>query len=696
MISSIHSTVLKHRPLAHKFNCLKFALLSALLFICLSVSCFSYASALVNGGSITDSIAVSGQKDSHSFYAVTGEYINLSVSDLNQTGLYLRMTLYAPNGSYITYGQGSVVASITNRMLPSTGIYTVVVQDVSGGHAQTGDYELHFTKMAGANEHGELVNGGSRAETITQGDLDSYTFDGSAGEYINLSVSDLSQTGLYLRMTLYAPDGSYITYGQGSYVGSITNISLPSSGIYTLVVQDVSGGHAQTGDYELHFTKMAGANEHGELINGSSITQTITQGDLDSYTFDGLAGEYINLSVSDINQTGLYIRMTLYAPDGSYFTYGQGSFVGSITNRILPSTGIYTLVVQDVSGGHAQTGDYELHFTKMAGANEHGELINGGSVAESITQGDLDSYTFAAAAGDYINLSVSDIEQTGLYLRITLYAPDGSYITYGQGSFVGSITNRSLPSTGIYTLVVQDVSGGHAQTGDYELHFTKMAGANEHGELINGGSVAESITQGDLDSYTFAAAAGDYINLSVSDIEQTGLYLRITLYAPDGSYITYGQGSFVGSITNRSLPSTGIYTLVVQDVSGGHAQTGDYALHFTRMAGANEHGRLIYGSSVTQTITQGDLDSYTFAASAGNSVNLSVYDLDQTGLYLRITLYAPDGSYITYGQGSVVGSITNRLLTSTGIYTLVVQDVSSGHAQTGDYELHFTRTPSSD
>ena len=122
-------------------------------------------------------------------------------------------------------------------------------------------------------------------------------------------------------------------------------------------------------------------------------------------------------------------------------------------------------------------------------------LTNGGSVSGTISvPGEEVSYTFPAAAGESIQLSIAG--DFGVSIR--LYSPDSTQ----NGVPSSSVLKRnSLAQSGTYTVVVYAFNG--QQTGSYVLHFVKAPGANEHGALVNGGIRTGDITPGDLDSYTF-------------------------------------------------------------------------------------------------------------------------------------------------------------------------------------------------
>ena len=540
--------------------------------------------------------------------------------------------------------------------------------------------------MAAAAHAQSLPNGGHVSGTISfAGEQDSYTLTASAGENIQLRVVDTAGGALYPRITLYRPDGSYVTYGNNTTVGVI-NFTADASGTYTVVVSDQSAGQAATGPYRLYYVRAPGANEHGALVNGSHASGTLDVGDLDSYTLTASAGENIRLRVVDTEGGALYPRVTLYRPDGSYVTYGNNSTVGVLDHTATVS-GTYTVVVSDESTGHAASGAYNLYYVRAPGAAEHGALINGGHVSGTLDVGDLDSYTLTASAGENIRLRVVDTEGGALYPRVTLYRPDGSYVTYGNNSTVGVLDHTATVS-GTYTVVISDESTGHAATGPYNLYYVRTPGAAEHGPLVNGGHVSGSLAVGDLDSYTLTASVGENIHLRVVDTEGGALYPRVTLYRPDGSYVTYGNNSTVGVLDHTATVS-GTYTVVVSDESTGHAASGPYNLHYARASGANEHGPLYDGQARVEQIELGDLDSYTFTANPGNTISLRVTDISANALYPRVTLYRPDGSYVTYAQGPNEGTLTHNA-TIAGVYTVIVSDHSTGHAATGNYALLLT------
>lgn len=312
--------------------------------------------ALPNGGLVTDSIEL-GDLDSYTFFANAGDGIRVRVGDLDGTTLTPFVSAYGPDGEIVDNGIGPSVASI-DFSAPQSGTYTVVVFDGSNPGSATGAYALYFTRAPGANEGGTLPNGGFVTDTIDLGDLDSYTFFANAGEEIRINAADIDDTTLTPFVSTYGPSGDIVRNGIGPAVAAV-GFSAPETGVYTVVVFDGSNAGAAIGTYELHFARAPGANEGGLLNNGSLISDSIDLGDIDSYTYFAVAGEVVQIDVTDIGGSSLTPLATVFDPAGAVVLNALGPNVatGSFTAGV---TGIYTITVMDGSNGRAGTGGYTL------------------------------------------------------------------------------------------------------------------------------------------------------------------------------------------------------------------------------------------------------------------------------------------------------------------------------------------------
>src|SRR2546428_685348 len=149
-------------------------------------------------------------------------------------------------------------------------------------------------------------------------------------------------------------------------------------------------------------------------------------------------------------------------------------------------------------------------------------MMNGATNAGSIYQGDFDTWTFTAAQGDYIALSVGTETQPAwrLALWIRVVSPTG--VLLGNSSTQTGASNVAVnaPVSGTYTVIIGSYFGGfYDATGSSRLTHAQEPGSgfvstgDEGGPMTNGATNAGTIYQGDFDTWTFTATQGDYIAL---------------------------------------------------------------------------------------------------------------------------------------------------------------------------------------
>ncbi len=208
----------------------------------------------------------------------------------------------------------------------------------------------------------QLINGGSITGTIAAaGQIDSYFFDGDAGETVRIRVGDTGATSLFPRVELFNAANVSQSFGDGSNAAWIS-FTLTADDTYEVQVSDGSAGGNNTGDYVLHFAQMPGANEFGVLPANTVTLNSVSLADVDTYTFEANAGADIEVTVIDLNSTSLFARVDLFGPDGTWLGQGDGP-VTAVLNEVLSTSGTYTLAVYDGTSGGANTGDYSIELT---------------------------------------------------------------------------------------------------------------------------------------------------------------------------------------------------------------------------------------------------------------------------------------------------------------------------------------------
>ena len=147
--------------------------------------------------------------------------------------------------------------------------------------------------------------------------------------------------------------------------------------------------------------------------------------------------------------------------------------------------------------------------------------------------------------------------------------------------------------------------------------------------------------------------------LSVGDANSTSNYRpQITVYNPNGNQVgSSALTGFADSLRGRDLYRagrrfSGTYTVIIQSEGGSTLGTYDLDLVLTPATQApdsdGDGGPITSGQTKAGTINHfGDLDVYTFSASAGNTFKLSVGDTDATSNYRpQITVYDPNGNQV--------------------------------------------------
>ena len=485
---------------------------------------------------------------------------------------------------------------------------------------------------------GSIKSGNSITGAFTETvQLKSYTFDIIQGDSIHFSADSSKQTFL----SIY--DENDVLLGTG-YNGYYFN-SVQSGGTYRV---DIVPRYADSvDDFTLHYVNGTTANEHGELVSGDMVSESITSNDLDSFTLLAVTGDSIHLSVDSSKQTLLYV----YKPDGSLL---GSSYNGFYANN-LPQSGMYHIVVQ---GRYSFMADnFNMHYVNGATSNEHGELVSGDMVSGALTSNDLDAFILSAETGDSIHLLLDSSNQTLLYV----YNPDGGLLGTSYNGFYAN----NLPQDGEYRVLVR---GRYAfTTDDFHLHYVNGTTANEHGELISGAMISGELTSNDLDTFTFSVVAGDSVHMLLDSANQVLLYV----YNPDGSLLGTSYNGFYAN----NLAQGGEYRVLVK---GRYAFTVDeYSFHFANGSTANEYGFIDSGSTVQASFTSNDLDSYQFTGAVGGSVTLSTAGDTQT--YLSV--YQPDGTLL----GHAYNNFTALNLDVGGTYRVIVQ--SRYVFAVGDYSL---------
>ena len=144
----------------------------------------------------------------------------------------------------------------------------------------------------------------------------------------------------------------------------------------------------------------------------------------------------------------------------------------------------------------------------------------------------------------------------------------------------------TAPATGNYTIVVSTADAGNDASGSYTLTVVRPSTAlvvspgDQGGALTRGANHAGTIQIGDLDPWTVTAAAGQVIQVSITESgPNTALVPWIRVFGPTGAIVAFGNNwGDLGAAVKVTAPTAGRYTVVVSTADAGNDATGSYVL----------------------------------------------------------------------------------------------------------------------
>jgi hypothetical protein len=565
---------------------------------------------------------------------------------------------------------------------------------------------------------GDLTNGWTHGGNISPaGDSDSWTFTAAAGDRIVVRVGEIFNNAFSPKIQLLNPS-SMVQASSFSSLATEIAVTATNTGTFTVVVTDNAG--TQTNAYRLTLAKVPGAvvtasgDEGGPMTNGVMHTGTIDSGDLDVWTFSANTGDALTVRMGEtINGSSLTPGLRLYGPTGVLLdSFAAGGVAAEVSVRATNS-GTFTVVVGDNSSFLTGSGAYRLTLGKTGDlivilpGDEGGPMTNGVMHTGMLEVGDLDVWSFAAAAGDNLTVRMGElVDGSSLTPAIWLYGPNGALLdSYGAGGVAAEVSIRATNS-GTFTVVVGDFSSFYAGSGTYRLTLAKtgdpivVSSGDEGGLMTNGVMHTGNLDVGELDVWSFTATTGDNLTVRMGElVNGSSLTPAVWLYGPNGALLdSYGAGGVAAEVSARAT-NTGTFTVVVGDFSGFYAGSGAYRLTLAKSGDAivvsagDEGGPMTNNVMHTGNLQVGDLDVWNFTANSGDSIVLRMGELvNGSSLAPAVWLYGPNGALLdSNGAGGVAAEVSVRA-TNSGTFTVVAGDFSSFYTGSGIYRLTLAKT----
>lgn len=407
------------------------------------------------GSAVPIAIGRAGQNARYTFSGNSGQAVSLQLSDVTIRSGYV--SILKPDGSPLSmptsFAYAGAVADA--QVLPTAGTYTILV-----------DPELSYTgnaKLALYNAPDLLGNIMIDQMAVTPtlsvpGQRALYTFNASAGQWVNLGLTGVSIASSTVSML--KPDGSKLTSTTiGPSGGSLDPATaLPETGTYTIVVDPVSN---HTGSMTLALSSPVTGTI---ALDGAPATVSLNKpGKTARYTFNGNAGQWVSLGLTAVGLTASSI--SLVNSDGTTLastTVGTAGGALEIANP-LPTTGPYTVLVRP---GGPYTGNMTLTLSTEVSDSLK---INAAPRAIMISRaGQNGRYTFAGNANQQVTIKVTN--NTIGNVTVNIYTPSG-VLQAGATSSAASFTLNPvmLATTDTYTITINPVM---TETGNVHLQVT--------------------------------------------------------------------------------------------------------------------------------------------------------------------------------------------------------------------------------
>lgn len=468
----------------------------------------------------------------------------------------------------------------------------------------------------------DITPGVAVEESVQPGAADEFDLVASAGEFRIMLRARSGNAADTLIAELLDEKGPFAE--RAVSVGTDTSLTAQASPWLTAAegtrwrIRVRGAGPDDGGPYTLRIYPRSTAPESrpaalalGETVEGETLE---VADDVDEFTLEGTAGQewivFVQSLLGGID-TRLNVQLAERASGDVVATLpveGPSQALEQLSSgRLrLPRTGTYVLRVTSGSQFRPQVrGGYRLRVDAVNRAPESGSAaVQLGAVfADAIHPvGDVDEFTFTAAAGQEMNLLVQLTQGMSSGLRVELLRDGspagGAPVATAPAASLNEVgSGRITLEGGQYTVRVSGEPFGvpATATGAYRIELYPVDRRPEApGELrLDGPAVTGAVDRpGDVDEFTLSGTAGQMVVLTGAGAAGTSQVLWAELLAPGGA-VAAGPLALLGTGTDyslrRTLPVTGTYTLRVYTPVAYRMDWGPYSLSAYTVSPAPEH-----------------------------------------------------------------------------------------------------------
>lgn len=571
--------------------------------------------AIAFGDTVQGGIFPVGDTDGWAFSGEAGEVVEISLASADFDA-FLELELAGEVIAVDDDGGAGFNSLLTDFVLPASGEYVIRAHEL--GDNGTGTYQLSIVATGSNFTFHGTIESGLQEGVLPAGGLQFYSFVTTGLAQVQI---DLVSTEFDPFLVLYVgdgledrTDGNLLLSNDDGGVDRNSRISeVLSAGVYLIEVRSFREG--ETGAYGLDLEVVElGADEDADglvvIEFGTSAGGAIfPEGDIDGYTFDGVAGEVVEIGLTSADFDA-FLELEFNGEIIASNDDGGLGFNSLLSDFVLPASGEYAIRVHEL--GDNGIGDYTLTVAKtevpivLQAAIEPGAYTGGIDAA-----GNVHLYTFTAANFSAVQI---DLVSEDFDAFLVLYTGDGledrsvanvvAFNDDGGSGFNSRIS--ALVAPGTYLIEARPLVIGQLGTYALDLALTAIEGDEDDPSapvMAYGDSLAGQIfPAGDIDSYAFSGAAGDLVTI---DLESADFDAFLELVRAGESIAADDDGGtdLNSRLQDFALPASGDYLIRVHEL--GDDGEGSYGIRLV-----NATPPLL----VQDTLTQGNR-VHTIAAS---------------------------------------------------------------------------------
>lgn len=195
-----------------------------------------------------------GDVDVFTFLGSAGQSATIQMSTASAF-LDLRLRLFGPDGIRLAEATSSSgnPALLESFKLNESGTYTILCSERQGDEAAA--YAINLALIPSLNSV-SIMGGELKRGTNTVGDVDVYSFNGSAGQRATIQLTT-ADSFLDPLLRIFGPDGAKLKE-VGTFSGNpaiVDSLLLPKNGVYTVMCSDQGGDETAGYAVDLGYTE---------------------------------------------------------------------------------------------------------------------------------------------------------------------------------------------------------------------------------------------------------------------------------------------------------------------------------------------------------------------------------------------------------------------------------------------------------